>query len=90
MAENIRRCLKSSLHLIVFFMPFWLQVTETFVLRFAYIYPYHHIHEFDFLTEYRSPDYECLGFDLIKKQLVKIGYPEELAEYNYDDRFAIR
>ena len=42
------------------------------------------------VTEYRSPDYECLGFDLIKKQLVEIGYPEELAEYNYDDRFAIR
>lgn len=42
------------------------------------------------LAVYKSPDYECLGFDLIKKQLVKIGYPEELAEYEYDQTFPIR
>ena len=39
---------------------------------------------------YKSPDYECLGFDLVKRQLVKIGYPETLLDFEYDPTFPIR
>ena len=39
---------------------------------------------------YKSPDYEALGFQLIKEQLVKMGYPESLLEFEYDPTFPIR
>lgn len=42
------------------------------------------------LAVYKSPDYECLGFDLVKRQLVKIGYPETLLDFEYDPTFPIR
>ncbi|XP_052770663.1 cytosolic purine 5'-nucleotidase-like isoform X3 [Mya arenaria] len=42
------------------------------------------------LAVYKSPDYEALGFKLIKEQLVQIGYPEALLEFEYDPTFPIR
>ena len=42
------------------------------------------------VSVYKSPDYEALGFKLIKEQLVAIGYPEALLEFDYDPTFPIR
>ncbi|KAK3878933.1 hypothetical protein Pcinc_016476 [Petrolisthes cinctipes] len=42
------------------------------------------------LAEYKSPQYENLGFTLLKERLIKIGYPEEIAEFEYDPTFPIR
>lgn len=40
--------------------------------------------------EYKSPEYEQLGFNLVKKRMVSIGYPQEILEFEYDPSFAIR
>ncbi|XP_050296337.1 cytosolic purine 5'-nucleotidase isoform X2 [Anthonomus grandis grandis] len=42
------------------------------------------------LAEYKSPHYEKLGFDLIKKHMVSIGYPQEILEFEYDPSFPVR
>ncbi|KAL4232109.1 Cytosolic purine 5'-nucleotidase [Mactra antiquata] len=42
------------------------------------------------LAVYKSPEYEELGFSLIKERMVKIGYPESLLEFEYDPTFPIR
>ncbi|XP_019880637.1 cytosolic purine 5'-nucleotidase isoform X3 [Aethina tumida] len=42
------------------------------------------------LAEYKSPEYEKLGFDLIKEHMISIGYPHEIVEFEYDPNFAIR
>ncbi|CRK93431.1 CLUMA_CG006967, isoform A [Clunio marinus] len=42
------------------------------------------------LAEYNSPQYEQLGFDLMKKRLVDLGYPEEIMLFEYDPAFPIR
>lgn len=42
------------------------------------------------IAEYNSPQYETLGFDLIKQRLVQVGYPEEILEFQYDQSFPIR
>lgn len=42
------------------------------------------------LAEYNSPQYEQLGFNLIKQRLVDEGYPEEILEFEYDNSFPIR
>ncbi|VEN39271.1 unnamed protein product [Callosobruchus maculatus] len=42
------------------------------------------------LAEYKSPQYEKLGFDLIKQHMVSIGYPQEILEFEYDPTFAVR
>ncbi|XP_065156179.1 cytosolic purine 5'-nucleotidase isoform X3 [Atheta coriaria] len=42
------------------------------------------------LAEYKSPQFERLGFDLIKKRMVSVGYPQEIMEFEYDPTFAIR
>ncbi|KAG5669062.1 hypothetical protein PVAND_016963 [Polypedilum vanderplanki] len=42
------------------------------------------------IAEYNSPQYETLGFDLIKERLVTVGYPEEILEFQYDQSFPIR
>lgn len=39
---------------------------------------------------YKSPDYEDLGFELLRDRLVSIGYPHELLRYNYDPTFPTR
>lgn len=50
--------------------------------------------EFDkfttYVSEYKSPQYERLGFNLIKKRLVSLGYPQEILEFEYDPSFPIR
>ncbi|XP_063906205.1 cytosolic purine 5'-nucleotidase isoform X2 [Zophobas morio] len=42
------------------------------------------------LAEYKSPEYEILGFDLVKERMVSIGYPNEILEFEYDPTFAVR
>ncbi|KAI4460208.1 nucleotidase domain-containing [Holotrichia oblita] len=43
-----------------------------------------------FLDEYISPEYEKLGFNLVKERMVGIGYPQEILEFEYDPSFAVR
>ena len=33
------------------------------------------------LAEYNSPQYEVLGFDLVKERLVALGYPSQIREF---------
>ncbi|XP_041368977.1 cytosolic purine 5'-nucleotidase-like [Gigantopelta aegis] len=42
------------------------------------------------LAVYKSPEYESLGFDLMKNRLVTIGYPEAINDFEYDPTFPIR
>nr|XP_019937399.1 PREDICTED: cytosolic purine 5'-nucleotidase-like isoform X1 [Paralichthys olivaceus] len=42
------------------------------------------------LAVYKSPDYESLGFELIRDRMVSIGYPHELLRYTYDPSFPTR
>uniref|UniRef100_A0A668ARB7 5'-nucleotidase, cytosolic II, like 1 n=1 Tax=Myripristis murdjan TaxID=586833 RepID=A0A668ARB7_9TELE len=42
------------------------------------------------LAMYKSPDYEGLGFELLRDRLVSIGYPHELLRYTYDPSFPTR
>lgn len=39
---------------------------------------------------YKSPDYESLGFVMIRDRLVSIGYPHEFLRYTYDPSFSTR
>lgn len=41
------------------------------------------------LAEYKPPHIE-LAFELIKKRLVSIGYPEDILNFEYDQSFPIR
>lgn len=41
-------------------------------------------------TEYKSPQYETLGFNLTKERLVHKGYPREILEFEYDPSFPVR
>lgn len=42
------------------------------------------------LAVYKSPEYESLGFELLRDRLVSIGYPHELLGYTYDPTFPTR
>ncbi|KAJ8317488.1 hypothetical protein KUTeg_005392 [Tegillarca granosa] len=42
------------------------------------------------LAVYKSPDYEALGFNLIRDKLCEMGYPEAIADFEYDPSFPIR
>ncbi|RUS72516.1 hypothetical protein EGW08_019725 [Elysia chlorotica] len=42
------------------------------------------------LAMYKSPEYETLGFDLLKVKLVEMGYPKEIGDFEYDPTFPIR
>lgn len=42
------------------------------------------------ISEYKSPQYEQLGFDLVKERLVSMGYPKEIMQFEYDPSFPIR
>uniref|UniRef100_A0A3Q2Q219 5'-nucleotidase, cytosolic II, like 1 n=1 Tax=Fundulus heteroclitus TaxID=8078 RepID=A0A3Q2Q219_FUNHE len=42
------------------------------------------------LAMYKSPDYESMGFELIRDRMVSIGYPHELLRYSYDPSFPTR
>ncbi|XP_062869931.1 5'-nucleotidase, cytosolic II, like 1 [Trichomycterus rosablanca] len=42
------------------------------------------------LAVYKSPEYEALGFEMLRDRLVSIGYPHELLRYNYDPTFPTR
>ncbi|KAK3095658.1 hypothetical protein FSP39_017226, partial [Pinctada imbricata] len=39
---------------------------------------------------YKSPEYETLGFDLLKNKMVDIGYPAAIKDFVYDPNFPIR
>ncbi|CAN7990131.1 unnamed protein product [Ixodes hexagonus] len=42
------------------------------------------------LAQYKSPDYEAFQFHLLVDQLLSIGYPTELKQFQYDSAFPIR
>uniref|UniRef100_A0A3B3QKZ6 5'-nucleotidase, cytosolic II, like 1 n=1 Tax=Paramormyrops kingsleyae TaxID=1676925 RepID=A0A3B3QKZ6_9TELE len=42
------------------------------------------------LAQYKSPDYEAMGFELLRDRLVSIGYPHELLQYTYDPSYPTR
>uniref|UniRef100_A0A2M3Z286 Putative had superfamily protein n=1 Tax=Anopheles braziliensis TaxID=58242 RepID=A0A2M3Z286_9DIPT len=42
------------------------------------------------IAEYKSPQYEQLGFDLVKERLVSLGYPAEILQFEYDPSFPVR
>ncbi|OXA63436.1 cytosolic purine 5'-nucleotidase isoform X2 [Folsomia candida] len=42
------------------------------------------------LAVYKSPQYENLGFNLVKDRLAAMGYPNEIQEFVYDPSFPIR
>ncbi|OXU19410.1 hypothetical protein TSAR_004076 [Trichomalopsis sarcophagae] len=42
------------------------------------------------LAEYKSPEYEQLGFNLLKDRLVSLGYPKEISRFEYDPSFPVR
>ncbi|XP_018347585.1 PREDICTED: cytosolic purine 5'-nucleotidase isoform X2 [Trachymyrmex septentrionalis] len=42
------------------------------------------------LAEYKSPQYEQLGFNLLKDRLVSLGYPQEIKAFEYDPSFPVR
>ncbi|XP_029940818.1 5'-nucleotidase, cytosolic II, like 1 [Salarias fasciatus] len=42
------------------------------------------------LALYKSPDYESLGFELMRDRMVSVGYPHEVLRYTYDPSFATR
>ena len=33
------------------------------------------------LAEYKSPQFEILGFDMVKERLVTLGYPSQIREF---------
>lgn len=37
------------------------------------------------LIQYKSPTYETMVFELMKEELIRIGYPERIREYVYDE-----
>ncbi|CAL1569530.1 unnamed protein product [Knipowitschia caucasica] len=42
------------------------------------------------LAIYKSPEFETMGFELIRDRLVSVGYPHELLRYTYDPSFPTR
>jgi 5'-nucleotidase len=42
------------------------------------------------LAEYKSPEYEDLGFELLKNRLIEIGYPAEISNFKYKPGFPVR
>lgn len=42
------------------------------------------------ILEYKSPQYEQLGFNLLKDRLVSLGYPQEIKAFEYDPSFPVR
>lgn len=42
------------------------------------------------LAVYKSPEYECMAFNLIVERLVTIGYPKAIKLFGYDPTFPVR
>jgi len=42
------------------------------------------------LAEYKSEEYENLGFELVKERLIQIGYPKEISNIKYKPSFPVR
>jgi 5'-nucleotidase len=42
------------------------------------------------LALYKSPQYEKLAFRLVVSELLKLGYPKEIADFVYDPTFPVR
>ncbi|KAA3675598.1 5'-nucleotidase, partial [Paragonimus westermani] len=42
------------------------------------------------LAQYKSPAYEELSFDILKRRLIHVGYPEEISKFKYEPSFPVR
>lgn len=42
------------------------------------------------LAVYKSPQYETMGFTMLKDRLISIGYPTDIKEFEYDPTFPCR
>jgi len=42
------------------------------------------------LAEYKSEEYENLGFELVKERLIELGYPKEISNIKYKPSFPVR
>nr|XP_022340789.1 cytosolic purine 5'-nucleotidase-like [Crassostrea virginica] len=42
------------------------------------------------LAVYKSPQYETMGFNMLKDRLISIGYPASIKEFEYDPTFPCR
>lgn len=42
------------------------------------------------LAVYKSPQYETMGFTMLKERLISIGYPADIKEFEYDPTFPCR
>jgi len=42
------------------------------------------------LAEYKSQEYENLGFELVKERLIQLGYPKEISNIEYKPNFPVR
>ena len=42
------------------------------------------------LADYKSPEFEILGFEYLKKRMITLGYPVEIAQLVYDPSFPVR
>lgn len=42
------------------------------------------------IAVYKSPNFEALGFNLIKDKMISMGYPEPIQDFDYDHTFPIR
>merc|ERR1719483_1377625 len=42
------------------------------------------------LAEYKSPEYDFLGFELVKERLIEIGYPKEIQKFEFKPEFPVR
>ncbi|KAJ8317737.1 hypothetical protein KUTeg_005641 [Tegillarca granosa] len=42
------------------------------------------------LADYKAPEYEAMGFNMLKERLIFIGYPKVIEEFEYDPSFPCR
>lgn len=40
--------------------------------------------------DYKSPQYEELAFQILRDRMVELGYPKDLASFNYEPSFPVR
>lgn len=79
-------------NLVFWLVQFLLSNYEIFQFWFKPAFWLNYDHDFHgvYFVVYKSPEYETLGFDLIRDAIVTIGYPDAIKEFKYDPTFPIR